>query len=190
MLGGKRLNLRIAEKEDISLLQQWLNDVRFTGDFMSFPVQASRNQLEPQVLEHKLYGHEWVDFIAEKKDGTKIGELVHFISAPNFGWVEVGYAIVPEERNKGYCTEAVQILTDYLFLTKDIVRVQATIDEENLSSKRVLEKNGFKREGTLRKALWNAAGRWTNGCMYSILREEWKEPKILTGAVSDSAKKS
>jgi aminoglycoside 6'-N-acetyltransferase len=182
VLQGKRLNLRIAEKEDIPLLQQWLNDVRFIGDFMSFPIQASKNQLEPQVLEHKLYGHEWVDFIVEKKDGAKIGEVVHFISAPNFGWVEVGYAIVPEERNKGYCTEAVQILTDYLFLTKDIARVQATIDEENLGSKRVLEKIGFKKEGTLRKALWNGAGRWADGCIYSILREEWKEPRILTKA--------
>ena len=180
LLEGKSINLRIAEKEDIPLLLQWLNDVRFIGDFMSYPVQASRNQLEPQVLEHKLYGHEWVDFIVEKKDGARIGEVVHFISAPNFGWIEIGYAIVPEERNKGYCTEAIQILTDYLFLTRDIVRVQATIDEKNLSSKRVLEKNGYKKEGTLRKALWNATGRWTNGCIYSNLKEEWKEPRILT----------
>jgi RimJ/RimL family protein N-acetyltransferase len=30
--------------------------------------------------------------------------------------------------------------------------------------------------------LWNAAGKWVDGSIYSILREEWKEPKILTKA--------
>jgi RimJ/RimL family protein N-acetyltransferase len=179
LLEGKNVNLRIAEKEDIPLLAQWLNDARFSGDYQSFPVQLSKNILEPQVLERKLYGQEWVNFVIEKKDGTKIGLAVHYISSPNFGWVEIGYDIIPEERNKGYCIEAIQILTDYLFLTKDIVRIQAVTDKENLASKFVLERSGFKKEGTLRKALWNTAGKWTDGFLYSILREEWKEPKIL-----------
>jgi RimJ/RimL family protein N-acetyltransferase len=179
LLEGKNVNLRIAEKEDIPLLAQWLNDVRFSGDYQSFPVQFSKNELEPQVLERKLYGQEWVNFVIEKKDGTKIGLAVHYISSPNFGWVEIGYVIIPEERNKGYCIEAIQILTDYLFLTKGIVRIQAVTDKENLASKFVLERSGFKKEGTLRKALWNTAGKLTDGFLYSILREEWKEPKIL-----------
>jgi RimJ/RimL family protein N-acetyltransferase len=182
VLEGKNVNLRIAEKEDIPLLMEWFNDVKFAGNYQSFPAQVSKNQLEPQILEHKLYGHEWVNFIIEKKDATKIGEAVHYISAPNFGWVEIGYALIPEERNKGYCTEAIQILTDYLFLTKDITRVQAVIDKENLTSEHALKNAEFKKEGILRKALWNAAGRWTDGCLYSILREEWKEPKILKRA--------
>jgi hypothetical protein len=47
LLEGKSINLTIAEKEDIPLLLQWFNDVRFAGDYQSFPVQTSRNQLEP-----------------------------------------------------------------------------------------------------------------------------------------------
>lgn len=174
LLEGKNVNLKLAEKEDIPQLMQWFNDVGFAGDYANFPVQVSSNQLEPQTLEHKLYGNEWVTFIVEKKDGTKIGIALHYISAPNFGWVEIGHTIIPEERNKGYATEATQILTDYLFLTRDIPRIQAITDKDSLASKRVLESNGFKKEGTLRKALWNATGRWTDGCVYSILREEWK----------------
>jgi ribosomal-protein-alanine N-acetyltransferase len=180
LLEGKRINLRIAEKEDVPLLLQWFNDVRFAGDYQSFPAQISKNQLEPQIGEHKLYGHEWVNFVVETKDGTKVGEAVHYVSAPNFGWVEIGYAIVPEHRDKGYGTEAVQLLTDYLFLTRDIPRIQAVIDRKNRASQSVLEKTGFKKEGVLRSALWNAAGKWTDGCIYSILKDEWKEPRILT----------
>jgi len=181
LLEGKKINLRIAEKDDVQLLVQWFNNVRFAGAYQNFPVQITSNQLEKQIVEHKLYGQEWVDFLVEKKDGTKIGWAAHYISAPNFGWVEIGYSIIPAERNKGYATEAIQILTDYLFLTKEnIPRIQAVIDKENLASKRALENCGYENEGTLRKALWNATGEWADGCLYSILREEWKEPQILT----------
>ena len=180
MLEGKRTNLRVAEKEDVSLLVQWFNDVDFAGDYQHFPVQISNVQLEKQVIERKNYENEWIDFIVEKKDGAKIGWAVHYVSAPNFGWTEIGFTIIPSERNKGYATETIQILSDYLFLTRDIVRIQAVIDARNVASRRALEKAGFKKEGTLRKALWDAEGKWADGDLYSILREEWKQPRILT----------
>jgi len=46
--------------------------------------------------------------------GTKIGWACHYVSAPNFGWTEIGYAIIQSERRKGYGTEAVQMLLDLL----------------------------------------------------------------------------
>jgi RimJ/RimL family protein N-acetyltransferase len=72
-------------------------------------------------------------------------------------------------------------MVDYLFLTKDIARIQATTHTKNVASQKVLEKVGFKREGTLRK-LALIRGEKTDQFMFSILREEWKEPKILTKA--------
>jgi RimJ/RimL family protein N-acetyltransferase len=182
MLEGKRINLKVAEKEDVPLLVQWFNDVDFAGDYQHFPVQITHAQLEKQVTEQKNYHHEWVDFVVEKKDGAKIGWAVHYVSAPNFGWVEIGFAIIPSERSKGYATEAIQILTDYLFLTREIVRIQAVIDSKNLASGRALEKTGFKKEGMLRKALWDAEGKLADADLYAILREEWKKPKMLTKA--------
>jgi len=182
MLEGKRINLRIAEKEDVPLLAEWLNDVKFAGDYQNFPEQISRVQLEKRILEHKLYQTEWVDFITEKKDGTKIGWAAHYVSAPNFGWIEIGYAIIPGERNKGYGTEAIQILVDYLFLTREIARIQAVINKEDVASRQVLEKAQFKKEGILRKALWDSKGKLADSYIYSILREEWKEPRILVKA--------
>jgi RimJ/RimL family protein N-acetyltransferase len=43
-----------------------------------------------------------------------------------------------------------------------------------------LGKAGFKKEGVVRKSLFTR-GEWRNMILYSILREEWKEPKILIG---------
>jgi RimJ/RimL family protein N-acetyltransferase len=93
--------------------------------------------------------------------------------------LEIGYSLVPSERGKGYCTEAVRIMVDYLFLSRDTMRIQACTDTRNLASQKVLEKAGFKKEGTMRKYFF-IRGETRDACLYSILREEWKEPKILT----------
>jgi RimJ/RimL family protein N-acetyltransferase len=93
--------------------------------------------------------------------------------------LDIGFAIVPSERDKGYATEAMKIMTDYLSLSKEIVRLRVRTDTRNLASQRVLEKAGFLKEGLLRKAAF-IRGDWRDLFIYSILREEWKEPKILT----------
>lgn len=178
------MDLRIAEKEDVPLLADWVNNVEFMGHYSDFPTQISKVQLEKRMFEPQLPQMEWVDFIIQKKDGTKIGWMPHYISSQNFGWVEIGFYIIPSDRGKGYGTEAIKIMVDYLFMTKDIPRIQAVTNIQNKVSQRVLEKAGFTKEGTLRKALWTGKGRWTDGYLYSILREEWKTPKILAKTTS------
>jgi ribosomal-protein-alanine N-acetyltransferase len=171
LLEGRTVNLRIVEKEDLSLLHEWDNDLDVEGEFNPIR-QITRADLE-RTYEN-LKDAQW--FFVEKKDGTKVGFIAHFLVA---GEVEVGYSILPNERRKGYVTEAIRILIDYLFLSKDIVRIQSRTDPDNVASWKALENNGFTREGILRKTCY-CRGAWKNDCMYSILREEWKEPKIPT----------
>jgi ribosomal-protein-alanine N-acetyltransferase len=92
--------------------------------------------------------------------------------------LEIGYVIAPEERGHGYATEAVKIMVDYLFSTRNIVRIGSAIHVENTASQKVLEKAGFTSEGTERKGIF-VYGKWADLYVYSILREEWKEPKVL-----------
>jgi RimJ/RimL family protein N-acetyltransferase len=117
-------------------------------------------------------------FIVQKKDGTRIGFINHWVTQPN-RVTEIGYSVVPNERSKGYGTEAVQLMVDYLFLSQNIFRIQAFTDVGNKASQRVLEKVGFQTEGTVRK-LGFVRGELRDHYIHSILREEWKEPKILT----------
>ena len=46
------------------------------------------------------------------------------------------------------------------------------------ASTRVLDKAEFTREGILRKSFFSR-GTWRDTAMYSILKEEWKEPRHL-----------
>jgi RimJ/RimL family protein N-acetyltransferase len=119
LLEGKNVNLKIAEKEDLSLLQEWWKSLEFSGIYNPMDEQRSRVDIEK---EYEKLGSEKAWFLILKKDGSKIG----FLGMRVFGmWWQIGYVLVPSERGKGYCTEAVQIALDYLFLSKDIVRVQA-----------------------------------------------------------------
>ena len=181
MLEGKNVNLRIMEKEDLPLFAEWVNKPELFGEYNPLR-QTSKMEIEKDFDKSTL---EQTGFIIEKKDGSKIGFICHFILVHPAGkLLEIGYSLVPSERGKGYCTEAVRIMVDYLFLSRNLMRIQACTDTRNLASQKVLEKAGFKKEGTMRKYLF-LRGELRDACMYSILREAWKEPKILTKASSE-----
>jgi RimJ/RimL family protein N-acetyltransferase len=171
MLEGKNVNLRLMEKEDISLYAEWINNPDFFGEHNPLE-QETKVDIEKS---YETAPQEKRKFFIEKKDGMKIGVVNTF---PAAGLLEIGFTLIPSERGKGYGTEAVQILVDYLFLSRDLVRVQAYTDARNVASQRVLDKVGFKREGVVRKSMF-IRGMWRDLVLYSILREEWKEPKIL-----------
>jgi RimJ/RimL family protein N-acetyltransferase len=172
LLEGKNVNLRVVEKEDLPLYVKWINAPSFFGEYNPLE-QTTKTEME------KNYDNappEKKKFFIEKKDGTKIGVVNTF---PVAELLEIGFTLIPSERGKGYGTEAVTILIDYLFLSKDLVRIQAYTDPRNAASQRVLDKVGFKKEGIVRKSMF-IHGEWRDLLLYSILREEWKEPKILT----------
>jgi ribosomal-protein-alanine N-acetyltransferase len=160
------------ERSDLSIVKEWDNEVGIMGEFEPI-VQETLPDLEKQY--DKLTEGQW--FFVEKKDGTKIGFIAHFLARGNL--TAIGYALLPNEIRKGYGSEAVQIMVDYLFLSKNIVRIQAETHPQNIASQRVLEKAGFKKEGTIRQSFFSR-GVWRDTALFSILREEWKKPKTLT----------
>jgi RimJ/RimL family protein N-acetyltransferase len=176
LLEGKNVNLRVAEKDDIDFLVGFTNDMDLQGEYI--PIEQSSKVEWIGAFDNPANFTEGKMFVIQKKDGTKIGLTNHRLIKP-YKWTEIVYTIVPSERKKGYGTEAVQLVVDYLFLSKDLVRIQAIVDVRNKASQRVLEITGFQREGTIRKCLYNR-GEWGDYYLYGILREEWKEPRILT----------
>jgi ribosomal-protein-alanine N-acetyltransferase len=172
LLEGKNVNLRVMEKEDLPLYVKWVNDPTFFGEYNPLE-QTTKGEMEKS---YETASPERKRFFVEKKDGTKIGVIGVF---PVGDLWEIGFTLIPSERGKGYGTEAVTMMVDYLFLSRNLVRIQATTDLRNTASQSLLEKIGFKREGVVRKAMF-IHGEWRDLLLFSILREEWKEPKILT----------
>lgn len=71
------------------------------------------------------------------------GKNIHFRTA------ELGYYIAEPYWGNGYMTEAVKQICNYIFEHTNIIRIFAEPFTSNIGSCRVLEKSGFKYEGTL-----------------------------------------
>jgi len=131
----------------------------------------------------KSIGHFERDF--KKKARIKWGialkgyesKIVGIIEAMDFNQnvnkVTLGYFLHPDYWHKGYSTEAVKILVRFLFEDAGVNRIQAEVMPANVHSKKVLLKNGFTMEGTLRQAtLWSGKGI-VDLEMYSMLASEY-----------------
>lgn len=80
----------------------------------------------------------------------------------------VGYQMDQAYTNHGYTTMALALIIDYAFNTLDLHRLEAGVMPANIGSIRVLEKNGFIREGLARKNV-KINGQWEDHYLYGLL---------------------
>ncbi|MGD1840599.1 MAG: GNAT family N-acetyltransferase [Thermonemataceae bacterium] len=73
---------------------------------------------------------------------------------------KMGYWIGEPFWGKGIATQAVTHMTKQAFQKLPIVRIQAGVFEHNEASMRVLEKNGYHKEGILKKVLFKEEQIW------------------------------
>jgi len=103
-------------------------------------------------------------------NGQMIGDIgVHFLDDYQ---VEIGYTLSPEYQGRGYVLEAIKGIVNYIFSTLKKHRVTASVDPNNGSSIRLLEKLGFRKEAHFIKSFY-MNDQWYDDCIYSILEEEW-----------------
>ena len=102
-------------------------------------------------------------------DGDEVvGQIEFYPPVTYWDAFELSYQLYqPEQSGRGYVTESVQLLVDYLFATKKQNRIQLVIVPENVASRRIAEKCGFTLEGTARGAFFND-GRSQDLLIYSF----------------------
>ena len=104
-----------------------------------------------EMLEGCLRHPEQWDWYAvwmiEKKDGTPIGDLC-FKGLRENGIAEIGYGILEAYQGQGYATEAVRAACQWAFLHPDVASLEAETDAGNAASQRVLQKCGFRPNGS------------------------------------------
>ncbi len=85
---------------------------------------------------------------------------------------ELGYYLAEPYWHRGIAPEAVRQMTAWAFAHTDLLRIYAEPFSDNLASRRVLEKAGYRREGTMRA---NAvkAGRVRDMELYAAVRADY-----------------
>lgn len=85
---------------------------------------------------------------------------------------ELGYALNREFWGGGYATEMVELVIAFAFGPMNLHRLEADVHPENTASIRLLERQGFRREGYLRER-WHHLGKIEDGVLFGLLRQEW-----------------
>ncbi len=86
---------------------------------------------------------------------------------------EIGYYLGEDYSSKGIMTNVVKKIAKYIFENFNIIRIYAEPFAENVASRRVLEKAGFKCEAVLKNYIIKN-NKVQDGCIYSILKEEYE----------------
>jgi len=82
---------------------------------------------------------------------------------------EIGYWIGEPFWNKGIATTAVRLMTSYGLQSLDFVRIHTGVFEYNIGSMRVLEKNGYTKDGIFKKSIFKNDQIWDEH-RYSIIK--------------------
>jgi len=80
-----------------------------------------------------------------------------------------GYWIGERYARQGFMREAIEAMVHYAFTTLDLSRIEAGCLPENMPSRSLLEKCGYKYEGVAQSYL-QINGRWRNHVLYANLR--------------------
>ena len=100
-----------------------------------------------RTLLRQMDSNTCLPFVIEE-DGVIVGQLN--VANILFGSVSscvIGYWVAPEVAGRQITPTAVALVSDYLFNTVGIHRIEIDIRPENVSSLRVVEKLGFRYEG-------------------------------------------
>lgn len=115
--------------------------------------------------------------VLEKKSNVLIGDIgLHFFDENN-KQVEVGCTLDKHFQGNGFATEALFKILDLLFNDFSKHRITASVDPDNLSSIKLLERLGFRKEAHFKKSLC-MDGKWIDDVIYAILEEEYKNSSI------------
>jgi RimJ/RimL family protein N-acetyltransferase len=109
--------------------------------------------------------------VTETASGRVLGSIA--LQRNDDGVGEIGYWIRAGARGSGTMTRALVLLATWALTEEGLARVQLRADVENTASRRVAEKAGFRLEGIMRSAHWNARlGRRQDWAIYSLLPED------------------
>ena len=171
MIEGELVRLRTVSHSDLRDLYTVTHDYRDPGAYMPISLTSEvdyRREFDKTGFWQNYCGI----LIIENKNKELVGEVGLFKCARYLDGRELYYRVFSGYRGKGYAFDALSLLISYFFKSSSMNRLQAVTIKGNEVSEHILEKCGFKFEGTMRGA------RYFNGNivdlnLYSFLRSDF-----------------
>lgn len=168
VLDTARLILRPRTLDDAEALHAAFSDVELMR-YWSGPPHASVEETRADLARDAPEWRRWA--ITLKGSDTAIG-VVTAGEKRQGNVTELGYILAREHWGSGIAREAVSAVIDRIF-AEGQRRVFADTDPDNIASRAMLERLGFKLEALLR-AEWETHLGVRDTTIYGLLREEWR----------------
>lgn len=151
----KRFTLRPFRRGDESSLVRNINNKSIARSTLRIPypytLKDAKEWVKKNLKEARKKKPEEINFVIDI-DGEVAGS-VGFKNVKKEHKAEVGYWLALRYRNKGIMTKALKLITKFGFEKLKFRRISAHVFSFNKASMKVLEKNGYKFEGILRKEI-------------------------------------
>lgn len=176
-----RLTLRQYRLEDAEALWPTVSDPAFPV-MMSWEAHASIDETRAWIatLPAGIAKNSDVCWAITNTDtGEHIGTIgLHGITWKSLAWrrdrAEIGYWVHPHLAGKGYATEACIAVVAFAFERLGLHKVTIGCLLENVASKRVIEKVGFRFVARIDEDVWRN-DRWWTHLRYEITISEWSD---------------
>ena len=181
MLVGQLVTRDPVREGDRTVLDDAHADVRNRGAYFPRGVM-SQTAFRGEFAEHGFWQRTEGMLVIVSPDGEIAGHIEFFRPVSYWDAFELSYLLYGDQyAGRGFVTEAVQLLVDYLFGSKKEHRIQLVVVGENGASRRIADKCGFVNEGIVRGAFFND-GHNQDVLLYSLLRTD---PRPWHRAASD-----
>jgi diamine N-acetyltransferase len=175
IFSGPIIRLRMPEPADVGLLYQWENDLS-VWRVSTTVVPFSRFQMEQYVMnsQHDIYSERqlrlMIDLARDNDSPQTIGCIDLFDFDPLNRRAGVGILIIPEEREKGYASEALGLFIRYSFEIIQLHQLYCNITTGNDRSIRLFTNAGFIQIGI--KKEWRIIdNKWVDEIMFQLMKK-------------------
>jgi RimJ/RimL family protein N-acetyltransferase len=169
VLTGEVIRLRPVRESDLDQLYRFHVDIANRGEY--FPLKIDSETVFKRRFQETGLWSESEGMLLIVDDTDKILGHIDFYRTVNYlDELEMGYHLYSRnDDRKGIVTDAVRLLTAYLFASTKFNRIRLIMHPDNVASRRVAEKCGYLHEGTARGA-WYQHGRSHDVEVYALTR--------------------
>lgn len=165
----KRLILRRFRESDLQDLYEYLSDPEVVAYEPYKPMTLAETK---ENLQWRISTEEMIA-VEEKATGRMIGNV--YLGKREFEALELGYVFRRDRWGKGFARESCEALINLAFRS-GVHRIYAECDPKNPNSWQLLQRLGFRREGTLKQNVYfwkDAEGNpiWKDTYLYARLAD-------------------
>ncbi|MBJ2175322.1 GNAT family N-acetyltransferase [Aureibaculum sp. A20] len=169
-LTGNNVHLRALEPEDLEFLYEIENDSTF-WEVSSTETPYSKYILQQYLANAHLDIYEAKQLrlvIAINKSDEPIGLIDLFDFNPQHKRAGIGILLLENEQQKGYASEALELLIDYSFKNLNLHQLFANITKDNKKSTKLFKKYHFKEVGIKKEWIF-MEGEFKDEVLYQLV---------------------